>query len=90
MVLNTGKEYNLNVVKEIKVTNDFLGLDEQIRKCRNEEPFKDCKTKNYNEIILEQCGCLPFSIRSPEKVIFMLTIFDLRLNPLNFLGTLHE
>ena len=30
-------EYNLNVVKEIKVTESYLGLDENVRECKVED-----------------------------------------------------
>ena len=36
-------EYNLNVIKEIKVTDSFLTLDEQSRGCQNKETYQvDC------------------------------------------------
>ena len=38
-------EYNLNVVKEIKVTESFLTLDESTKGCQNEETLKVKKIK---------------------------------------------
>ena len=57
-------EYNLNALKEIKVTDDFLGLDQDVRQCQNEEPLTNCTTRHHLKTILEKCGCLPFNIRN--------------------------
>ena len=40
-----GEEYNLNVLKEINVTESYLGLDQVIRYCDEKESLQDCKTK---------------------------------------------
>ena len=61
-------EYNLDALKEIKVTDSYLGLDQDVRGCQNEESLNNCKTKHYLERILEKCDCLPFNIRLSEKV----------------------
>ena len=37
LLLKIGNEYNLNNVKEISVTDDFLTLDKTIIGCQNEE-----------------------------------------------------
>ena len=66
MVLSIGKEYNLNNVKEISVTDEFLTLYKTIIKCQNEESLQDCKTRKYNDAKVEQCKCLPFAIRNDE------------------------
>ena len=66
-----GNEYNLNNVKEISVTDDFLTLDKTIINCQNEESLKDCKTRKYVDTMVEQCKCLPFSIRTHNKVTFI-------------------
>ena len=63
-------EYNLNVLKEITATTSYLELDQTVRKCQNEEPLFNCTTRKYRETSLEECGCLPQSIRlSPHEVI---------------------
>ena len=56
-------EYNLNVVKEIEVTDSYMGLDQGVRGCQNKEPYDDCTTKIYMDTIIGECGCLPFNIR---------------------------
>ena len=57
-------EYNLNILKEVKVTDSFMGLDEDVRGCQNQEHYIDCTTNNFIEDMRQQCGCLPLSIRS--------------------------
>ena len=61
-------EYNLDALKEIKVTDSYLGLDQDVRGCQNEESLNNCKTKHYLKTLLEKCDCLPFNIRLSEKV----------------------
>ena len=34
-------EYNLNALKQIKVTDDFLGMDQDVRQCQNERYTSD-------------------------------------------------
>ena len=52
-------EYNLNILTEIKITDSYLGLDQETRECQNEEPFYNCTTRTYLENVLRECGCLP-------------------------------
>ena len=61
-------EYNLNVLKDIKVSDSYLGLDENIRGCQNKEPLYNCTSRFYRNAFLEYCGCLPPNIISSEKV----------------------
>ena len=61
-------EYNMNVLKEIKVTYSFLGLDEDTKGCQNEETLHNCTTRLYIDSILKECGCLPLNIASVKKV----------------------
>ena len=57
-------EFNLNILKKAEVTDSFMGLDEDVRGCQNEENYDDCTTNNYIEDMRQQCGCLPLSIRT--------------------------
>ena len=63
-------QYNLNNLKEIVVTESFMGLNKDARNCQSNETFDDCKTNLYIKNLREQCGCLPFSSKSQpaEKV----------------------
>ena len=56
--------YAISAVKEMKVTDEFLGLDVNTRKCQNEEPFESCTTRQYLENIREQCNCVPFPLQN--------------------------
>ena len=40
-------EYNLNNLKEIDVTESFLGLPKQAKGCQNIEPFNSCTSRHY-------------------------------------------
>ena len=66
--LEVGKEYNLNNVKEIIPTDDFLTLNRKIIRCQIEESSNECKTRQYINTMIDQCGCLPFSIGNINQV----------------------
>ena len=38
-------DYNFNVLKQIEVTDSFLTLSQDARKCQNEEPYENCTTE---------------------------------------------
>ena len=60
-LIGEGK-YNLNAIKEIKVTDSYLGLDIEDRGCQNEEAVEECTTRQYIQNLRQKCGCLPFQI----------------------------
>ena len=68
VVLNGEGEYNLDVVKEIEVTDSFLGLDQDAKECQDEEPYFNCTTRHYLNTVQRLCGCLPASLGFSEKV----------------------
>ena len=59
-------EYNLNVIKHITGTDDFLNLDDSAKGCQM-EPYDSCTTRSYVERVIGKCGCLPLSMRYDEK-----------------------
>ena len=61
-------QYNLHSIKEISVTDSFLGLDKVTKNCQVIESFDDCKTRLHNEKIRKKCRCLPLSINLSNKV----------------------
>ena len=65
-LIGEGK-YNLNEIKEIKVTESFLGLDEDSKGCQMEEEVDNCTTRQHLEAFLA-CGCLPYSVRTQTNV----------------------
>ena len=65
--LNGEGEYNLNNLKEIMVTDDYLGLDENVRGCHNKSAFS-CSTKKHIDTFLDECGCLPLNMKLSDKV----------------------
>ena len=61
-------EYNLNVLKESEVTESFVGLSKEDRKCQDEESYAKCTTRHYIENFRKKCGCLPLSISLNDSV----------------------
>ena len=72
-------EYNLNDLKEIRVTDSYLGLDQDVRQCQNEEPMKNCTTRHHLKSMLDKCGCLPFNIKHLNKVHLFVCKADLEI-----------
>ena len=66
--LSVDKQYNLNNIKEISVTKDFLTLNADVTNCQNIESLQECRTKLNIDAFLAQCGCLPFSMGIVERV----------------------
>ena len=58
----------LSAVKEIDVTEAFLGLDEKTKLCQNEETLEDCWMENYSQEGSNKCKCTPYSLRNYSKV----------------------
>ena len=59
-ILTLDFKYNLNDVKDIKVSKDFL---ERNDKGCSIEGFDNCTTRTYVSKVMEKCGCLPFSMK---------------------------
>ena len=61
-------QYNLHSMKEISVTESFLGLDGDTKNCQNVETYDKCITRIYLENLRQKCGCLPLSLKFSEEV----------------------
>ena len=64
MLIGEG-EYNLNILKEIEVTDSFYELDSQVRKCRSykgNDTYDICTSRYFIEQMRLKCGCLPYAI----------------------------
>ena len=61
-------QYNVYDLTEIKVTDSFLGLDENVRECQNEEHIENCTTRHYMDTFEDKCGCLPLNLKISDKV----------------------
>ena len=44
-------------------------MDQDDRKCQNEEPLTNCTTEQYLDTLLGECGCFPVNIGLLQKVI---------------------
>ena len=58
----------MDVLKEIKVTNSYLGLDQDVRGCQNDEPLFNCTTRHLIENMVKQCHCLPFNLKLAHNI----------------------
>ena len=64
-------EYNLNVIKEVRVTDSFQSMGKDIKGCQ-EESYDECTTRKYMNTLMNKCQCLPFHLRLSNKVILIL------------------
>ena len=65
MTLAGEGEYNLNILKEIIVTDSFLELENEIKNCQSyysKGSYDNCTTRYFVEQISINCGCLPYAI----------------------------
>ena len=63
-------QYNFLSLKEIVVTDSFMGLNKETKNCQTVEAYDKCKTQSYIQNLRQECGCLPISLRIFEKVKF--------------------
>ena len=79
LILSGEGNYALSVIKEVEVTDDFLGLQLPTRKCQNDEKYEDCTTRVYLQKIQNHCNCVPYQLRNftiPNQVILLLLTFS--------------
>ena len=62
MTLPGEGQYNLNILKQIDVTESFMGLPQKDRECDDLESFDHCTKRHYRQSMIENCGCLPLAI----------------------------
>ena len=59
-------------MKRVKGTPDFLGLDDSAKDCQI-EPFDNCTTSRYVKRLIQNCGCLPLTMKAKDfKVKFFI------------------
>ena len=63
LILHGEGSYNLNVVKDMKVTDSFMGLSQSAKQCQNKDAYLDCKTDEYLDALVNTCECLPFGLK---------------------------
>ena len=56
--------YGLSSIKDIRVTSDFLDLEQDTINCQTETTISNCTTEAYLTALLDNCSCLPLSLRS--------------------------
>ena len=64
-------QFNLQSLKELKVSDSFLTRDVDSRKCQNIETYNDCETRLYIKNMTQECGCLPLSHIMSQEVCTM-------------------
>ena len=77
----------MSAVKDIRVTEEFLGLDEDSKECRSGETFKECTTRQYLHTVDTKCKCVPYGLRyltSQSQVKNTSSTVNLRLLVVNF------
>ena len=62
----------MDALREVRVTDFFLGLDQKTRGCQDNEQLLNCSTKKYLESVLNQCGCLPSNIKMSKEACHLV------------------
>ncbi len=58
-------EFNLDILKEIEITDSFYELDSEVTKCqsyKSKGTYDNCTTGFFQEQMRLNCGCLPYAI----------------------------
>ena len=55
--------YALTDIKEIQVTEEFLGLGTAITDCQNKEYRSDWSSRQYQEKVASSCSCAPLNLK---------------------------
>ena len=63
--LSPGWSYNLNSLKQIKITKHFQNIPDDEKLC-SIEPIDNCTTRKYVENLRENCGCLPLRMQTED------------------------
>ena len=63
-----GGNYRLTAVREIKVTEEFMGLDIKTKNCQNVTNLHDCQQEKYIENLTFKCQCLPYNLRNYSAI----------------------
>ena len=64
--------YKLSGLKEMVVTESFLGMEKKLIKCQNIETVETCNTRSYLLRIQKSCSCIPFILKyhaGPVKAV---------------------
>ena len=56
--------YEVEEVKEVAITDDFVTLDEDSRKCQIVSTFEDCVTQYFLKALIDNCHCLPYNLQN--------------------------
>ena len=57
----------MSSVKQIRVTKDFLRLDDDVKNCNSRESLEECQTRKYLEELDDKCSCVPYRLRDYNK-----------------------
>ena len=64
LVLSGDGHFSLSGVKEVRVSQEFVGLGQEITSCQTARSRADCLTGDYLARAMETCHCAPLSILS--------------------------
>ena len=56
--------YAISDVKEIKVTEEYLGLSEDVKECQTKEPYQNCTTRQFLQNAIGKCNCIPYGVKN--------------------------
>ena len=61
-------------IQEVRATQEFLGLEESVRDCQQDEEREECQEKMYLDKVQSVCGCTPLNFNDfSEDEVTLLT-----------------
>ena len=64
VVLHGEGHYTLSSIKDIEVTEEFVGLGPLVTNCQTEEDRVDCLARRFREKVISSCRCSPYTLTS--------------------------
>ena len=59
----------MNSVKEIRVTDEFRGLEENEKQCQTTQTIEQCLAQQLLIKTMENCKCIPYELQNFSKSI---------------------
>ena len=76
LVLQGEGHYALTAIKDIKVTEELLGLGQEVTRCQTKEARADCVSRRYRQLLTSSCSCLPLHLSQGDgdEVLLLINV----------------
>ena len=60
--------YAMSGLKKMTGTESFMGLSDGVKSCQT-QPMEECVTQRYIDVVLKECGCIPWYLSNIVKQV---------------------